>query len=349
MQRALFTKAALRRKLELSMAETNPEYKTSLIMGKESQFRLVPYNPPSSTPDMAVILTFYNPANSVRIFQNLLTVKTQLDRANIPVFIGEVAHVSQRFCLPPANNVFQFQTESYMFYKENLTNVVEKRIPDTFNKILLLDADIVFEDAEWYDKVSRDLDRFECIQPFASAHYLNPNFTVATSKDSFLRNDREGHQGFAVAFQRKWLKMHGLYDYAVVGSGDTHLMYALKGRDPAITHRNRAYVDWCNSSSAQTLSHSFCDLTIYHLPHGLTKNRQYKTRMETIETVLERIKANCMSDLTVRNTENGMLDWKPDIREEVNKLMLTYFRSRMDDGTDDDYGSPPISIKSESR
>jgi hypothetical protein len=215
-----------------------------------------------------------------------------------------------------------------MFYKENIANVVEKRIPDTFTKILLLDADIVFEDAEWYDKVSRDLDRFECIQPFASAHYLNPNFTVATSKDSFLRNDREGHQGFAAAFQRKWLKMHGLYDYAVVGSGDTHLMYALKGRDPAITHRNRAYVDWCNSSSPQTLSHSFCDLTIYHLPHGLAKNRQYKTRMVTIESVLERMNAVCISDITVRNPENGILDWKPDIRDEVNTLMLRYFHDQ---------------------
>ena len=331
MQRNLLTKAALRRKLELSMAETNPEYKASLIMDKQSHFHLTPYNPPS-TPDMAVILAFFNPAKSIRIFQNLLTVKTQLERANIPVFVGEVTHVSQSFSLPPASNVFQFQTESYMFYKENIANVLEKRIPDTFTKILLLDADIVFEDADWYEKVRQELDTFECVQPFATAHFLNPDFTIEKSKDSFLRNDLHGHQGFGVAFQRKWLKTHGLYDYAVVGSGDTHLMYALKGRAVTKNQRNRGYLEWCLRSNPQGLSQSFCNLSIYHLPHGILKNRQYTERITMIEKVLEQSNADCISDITVRNPENGMLDWKPDIRDEVNKLMLKYFQSRLDDG-----------------
>ena len=99
-----------------------------------------------TTPDMAVLMTYFNPANSVRILQNFLQVRYFLQKAAIPLYTAELAFNESPFLLKDAT--VQFRTTSYMFYKENLIKLLTATIPTTYTKLCILDADIMFEQAD---------------------------------------------------------------------------------------------------------------------------------------------------------------------------------------------------------
>jgi hypothetical protein len=329
LNRAKLTKAALSRKLLLSAAETNSSLEVPKIMGDETRFTLPSYNSPIAA-DMAVILAFFNPVHSVRIFQNLLTIKTLLERASIPVFIGEVAFEEQPFVLPSAHNVFQWKSSSHMFYKENIFNAVLRIVPASYTKIMMLDCDVVFEDPDWYNAVSKDLDKFSVIQPFQTAHFLNSDFTLAKSMTSYAKSPTDGHVGFAAAFQRSWLATNGLYDLCLVGSGDAHLMYYFHNtQHNCYTDFRIDYTAWCNSKPSHALGYS--ELTVYHLPHGNDTNRQYVDRHAGFLNIVRQFRLQKISEL-VQQSEEGIYDWKPEFRRVMNSFMKRYFNTRNDDG-----------------
>ena len=85
---------------------------------------LIQYNTPD-VKDMAIIFVYFNPCKYRRIIQNVLTVKHQMDCAKIPYFIGEIKHDSDsEYLFSKSDNVFQYSSNSYMFYKENLIRVI---------------------------------------------------------------------------------------------------------------------------------------------------------------------------------------------------------------------------------
>ena len=109
------------------------------------KFLLKHYAEPT-TADMAVLMTYFNPANSVRILQNFLQVRYFLQKAAIPLYTAELAFNESPFLLKDAT--VQFRTTSYMFYKENLIKLLTATIPTTYTKLCILDADIMFEQAD---------------------------------------------------------------------------------------------------------------------------------------------------------------------------------------------------------
>lgn len=330
LKRERLTKSALNRKLQLSAAETNPSIVISKIMGLEMRFKLVAYNNPDRA-DMAVIIPFFNPAHSVRIFQNLLTVKNLLECAKIPVFIGEVAYKDEPFSLPPAENIFQWRSSSYMFYKENIFNTVLPHISALYTKIMILDCDVVFENPDWYNIVVKDLDKSSVIQPFETAHFLNTNFTIAKSKTSYAKSPHNGHIGFGAAFQRSWLGQSGLYNLCLVGSGDAHLLYHFHNKTHAsYTNYSSDYQDWRNSKPIVDLLR-FSELVVYHLPHGSEHNRHYIDRHARFLELVQQFRVPKISMLVEQSAE-GIFDWKPEYRLSLNTFMKQYFNDRDDDG-----------------
>jgi hypothetical protein len=176
---------------------------------------------------MAVILVFFNPQDSVRIIQNILTVKYYFEKAQIPYFIGELAFNDKPLIFKPAENIVQFRSASYMFYKENLINAVLKIIPETYTKLCMLDADIMFDNPNWYSIVSKKLDEVEVCQPFKRTHFLGPNFKdtcvltncVDSPADAVIDWSKE-HTGHGWAFRRSCYKALQLSDETVIGGGE---------------------------------------------------------------------------------------------------------------------------------
>jgi hypothetical protein len=297
-------------------------------MATTLKFFPVAYNPPS-TPDMAVVMVFFNPAQSVRIIQNITLVKTLLERANIPYFIGEVAFKKHAHIFAPAENVFQYRSESYMFYKENLVNLVVSRLPPQYTKVTLIDADICFAEADWYNVVSKKLNDNEVIQPYNEACYLNNHFHTFETKKSYAASPGNGHNGFAWSFQRAWLQANPLFEYAIIGGGDTMLKHRLIQKPLQVVHK--LYEKEFNKYNPGNLVQiGFCQLKIYHLPHGTLENRQYGTRTKELTTKLGGMGIGNISDV-LRKREDGLLEWKESNRTALNSHMMAYFTKRNDD------------------
>ena len=64
-------------------------------------------------------------------------------------------------------NIFTYKTDNYMFYKENIINILlDKIITSQYTKICIMDADIMFQNKIWYDIISSSLNNLTICQQF---------------------------------------------------------------------------------------------------------------------------------------------------------------------------------------
>jgi hypothetical protein len=313
--------------LNIPIQEKNQKYR----------YKLIKYNTPCCN-DMAVLLVYFNFVKSNRILQNLYTVKSMLDSAEIPYFIAELAFNDEPHVFKKQDNIFHFRTSSYMFYKENLIFCAEKLIPDTYSKICLIDSDIVFDNPQWYDIISNKLDEFSIIQPFNKAHWLNFDYTIQMVKSNVVDDNTNTeinysleHPGFAWAFTRPAFNELNFFDKSVVSSaGDAILTYMVTNKSGVDSIK--VYEDFYREK-IQPASHDYecssCELNIYHLYHGLLGNRQYVSIHNVVYNHLNRMQKT-LSDIIERREDN-LLEWKPKYRKDMNTMMLNYFTLRKDD------------------
>jgi len=295
------------------------------------------YNVPQKN-DLAVMLVFFDYVGSARILMNYLYMVEKLKLANIPVFTLELVIHGKH---PKIKDAFHVYGYSYLFQKEHLLRLLEKRIPAKFTKLACLDADILFDNPDWYDMVSESLETTDIVQPFRRAYWLNLDYTKIQKKRASLRDfdpnihshfwatELGCHPGFGWCFKREWYNAIGLYDLAVIGSGDTVFGYALFGLDKLNVH-NQEYKMYIKSLykwwETQVKYTEFADLNsnLYHMYHGPLKNRQYYDRFDAFKSYKN------IEDIISKN-ENQVYELKVP---KLNQHMLNFFRTREDDGID---------------
>jgi len=291
-----------------------------------------PYETPT-TRDMAVILVFFNPNPYIRIMQNILMVKHTLDSAKIPYFIAELAFEDKPFLFSPAAHIFQYRSNSYMFYKENLIRVLEPQIPNTFTKICILDADILFDRRNWYSIISNTLNNVTICQPFKRAYWMNLEYkTVKERGNSVDSTDPQinwpkEHPGFVWAFNRSWegLKLYLNINIPTIG-GDTILLHLIRRN---ITNLNTLY----NLDKIERPPCDSANLSVYHLNHGTIHKRQYIDIITITKKILEKHRKNSVEEL-VYNRVDGIMEWYDDYAPDMNHLMIKYFADRSEDDED---------------
>jgi len=291
--------------------------------------------------DMAVILVYFNFVKSNRILQNLYTVKSLLDNAQIPYFITELAFSSDEFVFNPQPNIFQFKTDSYMFYKENLIFCAEKLIPESYDKICLMDADILFDNPEWYTVISQQLNEYNIVQPFKKAHWLQFDFSIQMLKENVVDelssdviNYGLEHPGFAWAFTRNVFNDLDFFDKSIISSaGDAILTFKITSKMDRHTNDSviKFYETQFKTKFKVNSTHEFssCDLNIYHLYHGSLGNRQYVSIHDVVSNYLSRRNIKLID--MVERREDNLLEWKPKFKNDMNIMMLNYFTLRKDD------------------
>ena len=290
----------------------------------------VRYHVPSKA-DMAIIIVFFNPVASMRLIQNILIVKHSMDTANIPCFIGELAFNSDAFLFHASANIFQYRSDSYMFYKENLINAVEARIPDTFTKLCILDADIMFDNPYWYSIISHTLDTYNVCQPFTTTYFLDICFRIEKTKTNCVdrvntTNWANEHPGHVWAFDRQWYKAANISDMTVVGGGDMFLYATLC--DISMDHPNLKMYTCIHTHYEGHLTS--CRLHVYHLNHGPLASRQYADRIINMGVLMNELGVVDITQTLCRR-EDRILEWKPEYKERINAYMYRYFSSRDDD------------------
>ena len=280
--------------------------------------------------DMAICLVIFNPTKSKRIIQNYFTMKEKLK--DLPIFTLELVY-DYEGNKPEISDAFHIYGKGIMFHKENLCRILETKIPSKFKKLVFLDADIIFNDNNWYEKTSKLLDSYDVVQIFDKCHWLNTAGEITLTRESVLHMkskvyDSKYHPGFGWAFRREWYNKIGFFDYALSGSGDS--LSAIKWLNKSLPKNYKSI-----PKSIQKEFDKYCpnlpritylkDVEVSNLYNGSRQNRKYVDRHELLN-INEDIK-----DL-LNVSKDGLFEWKYNI---FNYKFMNYFISRKDDEDED--------------
>lgn len=277
--------------------------------------------------DTAVCMVYYSAVGYVRPRMNFLFVEQGLRAAKIPLFTAECVIGDQ----PPflLNPTLRKHSKSALFFKEQLFNHLEPLIPEQYTKLIFIDGDVLFDQADWVDAVSKKLDTCDVLQPFAHAKWLDMNYKRFQRENVFgfakgildhkwLSSVQYMHPGFAWAMTRSFFKsIGGFYDRMIVGSGDSAFVHAFVDIPDVYTRPSEEWLQRIRSLNPR-LGYTLGN--IYHLGHGHYTQRQYTQRHRLFPGGKPAVHLN----------EEGMYEVD---NPKDNEILLEYFRSRGEDQT----------------
>ena len=264
----------------------------------------------SVTPsqNLPVIMVISNPC---KYFRRYILAHEFIQRMNctpnVDLYIVELEYGDNPvFEVTAKNNKRHLQlhlpTIQPIWHKENMINMAVKHLlPTDWTMMAWIDADIEFESPTWVNDTVTLLssNQYDIIQLFSHAVDMDQNCDTMQIFSSFgyqySHNRKYGgvtginnywHPGFAWACTRAaYDKMGGLYDVAVLGSGDNHMALAWIGKADNTTndltdgYKNsvREYQSRCEGFKL-----GYVPGVIRHFFHGSKKNRKYVERRKVL-------------------------------------------------------------------
>jgi hypothetical protein len=301
------------------------------------------------------ITSYFNPIGYRRRPANYRLFR---ERLNVPLVTVELAYGSDfELTQRDADILVQLRGADILWQKERLLNVALRHLPSTCQKIAALDCDVIFELADWGERVEDLLDRFMLVQMFSRVHsmprdwipgeaatepeHTRPSAAAIISSGvapAICLRDRvgargRGSPGYAWAARRELFEQNGIYDTCILGGGVSALISAAYGCFDHVMQihnmndlQKRHYMAWaqpfCDMIRADT---GFLDCNLFHLWHGESGNRRYLERHQGFG----RFHYNPLEDVAI--DDNGCWRWnsnKPEMHEYVRK----YLASRKEDG-----------------
>ena len=267
------------------------------------------------------------------------------DEVDVKLFIVELIYPNQKYIITEHKNPnhLQLKADIPIWHKENMINIgVKKLLPKKWKAMAWIDADIEFENVSWAMDTLKILNGCkDIVQLFSHACDLDQNKLSMSVFNSFGYQLSKGnkycnhginfwHPGFAWACTRKaYEKMGGLYEKAILGSGDHIMALSFIGEGNKSIHgdSDESYKISVKEfeSKAKNLRFGYTPGVIRHYYHGSKVNRKYSERWKILidhkfnpETMIER---NSDDILVPTSTyPQGLLD---DI--------MTYFKERNED------------------
>jgi hypothetical protein len=289
---------------------------------------------------IAVVTNFYNPSKKYIKIKNYYTFKEKL---GTKLYTIEAAFGNEPFVLPKDDGMFQVRCKNLIWQQYTLVNLVIKMLPDKYDKVVWVDADIIFEDQNWLETIDDMLDDYKIVQNYSKASLLYSDGSVVEEKESVAANALETLKdpkidsfsssldmsskhatGFSWGVRREVIEKHGIYEHWITGSCDNAFVLGIWG-------------DWENNFIKTRLNqkmkdhffewaipfHEYIDKnvsyrigSIKHLWHGM---RNYKKRWNCLQNF------NPYKDLG--HGENGTLEWKSDntcLQKCCEKMCLNY-------------------------
>ena len=294
-----------------------------------------------SNDTLYVILPYFNHCGFKRRHELFVQFVRRLRTVcGIRVVVSELIGPEPLPCLPVYRHL-KFSGSSPLWMKESLVNRAVTELPSDWKYMAWIDADISFLNKSWVKDTLRALDSYDVVQMFQTCVNLGPQkeaikidksfgYMFKDSGTQWVPNDRYGfwHPGYAWACTHKaYNQMEGLIEWAILGSADRHMAFALMGRAeasaPGNVHENykRLLRDFQRLCTGLTLS--YIPGTILHHWHGSLANRRYRERWE----ILTRHQFDPLSDTCHRKglvalTRKGL---------RMQKDLLEYFVGRKED------------------
>ncbi len=267
----------------------------------------------------------------------------------------ECQHGDRPHVVTSSDNRFdlQLRTHHELWHKENLLNIGFSRLPSDWQYAAWIDGDVEFMRDDWAVETIEQLRHYSLVQPWSHAIDLGPHHeTIQTHKGfcagylnrqespalhcNWNKNYEYWHTGFAWAIRREAFdKLHnGLIDWAVLGSADHHMAWALVNqvRQSVPANISKRYMDKLVHWQDRVERHirrniGYVPGTLMHHWHGKKKDRKYKERWQIItENNFDPDLDLCRDWQGVWQLTNRSIGLRDDLRQ--------YFRSRNEDSTD---------------
>jgi len=325
--------------LKKCFAEPEKKYKKPLITPPpRSSFQVAP---------LYVILPYFNYCqykSRTRLF--LEFIKRIYNNPMIKIVIVEGTPKGKPFDLPDFTDKIalhiKVELSDSVWIKENLINLAIRNLPMDWNYVSWIDADLTFMNPAWAQDTIQLLKTYDVVQLFHTAVQLGPEGeTLKTDKGFVYQYLKSGHEyvktykygfwhpGFAWACNRQaYVKMNGLIDFGILGSGDHHMALALiqkvSSSHPGGIHLNyqkklHEYQERCKHFKI-----NYTPGTIIHHFHGSIADRRYQERWN----ILVRNQYDPETDIIY--TKDGILQ----LSEKGKRLqppILEYFIGRNED------------------
>jgi len=223
---------------------------------------------------------------------------------SVKLYIVELAYGNQQYYITDKNNSRHLQLRGVhpLWHKENMINIAVRRLlPTTWKAMAWIDADIEFENRSWAQDTLKLLNgHYDILQLFSHACDMDINgysmnvfnslgYCVVHHGEKGIKHEgiNYPHPGFAWAITRKaYDKIGGLYEVAILGSGDHIMAKALlgKGLTAIVPESHQDYKDTISTfqDKAQSLRFGYTPGVIRHHFHGSKKNRKYTERWQIL-------------------------------------------------------------------
>ena len=254
-----------------------------------------------------------------------------------------------------ADRIVQLRGGDVLWQKECLVNLGVRHLPADCDRVVWIDADVLFARADWADQTRSLLRDYAVVQPFSHCVRLPRGVETCepatlpfgsgenqvfygiawgmrskgrATLDSYARH---GHTGFAWAARRELLEAHGLYELNLLGNGDTDIAHAMFGSADYWglakhgPHARAHLARWAEPFAASVDgSVAHLDGVVTHLWHGDTSLRQYSLRLDVLHEL--------DPERHVVRTADGLLALADDAPETVRTWTREYFSTRREDG-----------------
>lgn len=264
---------------------------------------------------LALITSFFNPTDSTRLKSNYTEFRKHLKQ---PITTVELTFGDQSFFIKDSIKI-RGNNNNIMWQKERLLNIALQHLPSCFDKVAWIDADILFENKNWFKEAELQLEKFPLIQLFENVHenqtidpvHLGQSLGKYLSQHSLenLFVSQWAKPGLAWAAQRTFLQ-HGFFDKAILGGADLYqsiiwlnmLDHPILNSLP-VTLKNEL-LDYHGKLLIRGQTPiGYVPGNIEHLHHGRRKNRLWDSRNEWL------VKHRFCTKEDIKLEENGIYGW----------------------------------------
>lgn len=219
----------------------------------------------------------------------------------------------------------QLRTADEVWHKENALNLMIQRLPADAKYVAWIDADVTFQRPDWAQETLHLLQHYDFIQMFSHAHDIDNNHVIQSHHTGFIYQYEQEHlhpnienivtpgsvtprfgtlpdhyssggsggtfnywhPGFAWAARIDSLNKVGmLIDWAILGSADWHMAWALIGQPDKsikISDISDTYARWTLEWAARCDQHikqnvGYMPGSVFHSFHGSKPKRRYYDR-----------------------------------------------------------------------
>ncbi|MBF0489513.1 MAG: hypothetical protein HQL15_02700 [Candidatus Omnitrophica bacterium] len=316
---------------------------------------------PKALPgDIWGISVLFNPSGFKNKVENYYIFQESLKRQGLKLLTVELVLGAHPFQLSKtdADKLIQIRgsLENVLWQKEALLNIALKNLPSSCDKVVWLDADLIFQDDGWVNETAQLLEKYKIVQPFTAAVRLKKGERQlgmlegqrVMSYAYYWKGEYKSshqvpiyHPGFAWAARRETLDSIGFFDLGILGSGDSYMafgfnlehikmfrFYTLASFMKSIPLKMAQELETWLENVHQHVQGSlhYSSGTVLHLWHGSPVDREYAKR------------ANILLDFNfdpfedIKKTKDGIWQWTTQKRGFRHRV-LEYFRSRNETGS----------------